>query len=68
MAAKKYLKYSFKVIDRFIIYFILIHAPELQIGLADGSELNFDQCFQHFNVKKKYMRRVLIDLNLNAEY
>ena len=29
MAAKKYLKYSFKVIDRFIIYFILIHAPEL---------------------------------------
>ena len=39
--------------------------PELEIGLADGSELNFDQFFLQFNAKKK---RVLLDLNLNAEY
>ena len=39
--------------------------PELEIGLADGSELNFDQFFLQFNAKKK---RVLLGLNLNAEY
>ena len=43
--------------------------PELDIGVVDGGELNFDQSFLQFNVKKKiYMRRVLLDLTLNAEY
>ena len=43
--------------------------PELKIGLLDGGELNFDQSFMQFNVKKKkYRRRVLLDLALNAEY
>ena len=27
--------------------------PELEIGLVDGCELNFNQCFLKFNVKKK---------------
>ena len=27
--------------------------PELVIGLADASELNFDQYFLEFNAKKK---------------
>ena len=27
--------------------------PELEIGLVDGGELNFDQAFLQFNVKKK---------------
>ena len=27
--------------------------PELNIGLVDGGELNFDQSFLQFNVKKK---------------
>ena len=27
--------------------------PELDIGLADGGELNFDESFLQFNVKKK---------------
>ena len=27
--------------------------PELEIELADVSELNFDQSFQQFNAKKK---------------
>ena len=27
--------------------------PEPDIGLADGGELNFNQSFLHFNVKKK---------------
>ena len=42
--------------------------PELEIRLADGSELNFDQTFLQFNAKKKYLRRVVLVLNLNAEY
>ena len=42
--------------------------PELEIGLVDVSELNFDQSLLQFNAKKKLMRRVLLDLNLNAEY
>ena len=42
--------------------------PERDIGLADG-ELNFDKSFLQFNGKKKiYMRRVLLDLTLQAEY
>ena len=35
--------------------------PELEIGLADEGELNFDQYFQQFNGKKIYA-------NWNAEY
>ena len=27
--------------------------PELEIGLVDGGELNFNQSFLKFNVKKK---------------
>ena len=27
--------------------------PELDIGLVDGGELNFDQSFLQFNVRKK---------------
>ena len=27
--------------------------PELDIGLVDGDEFNFDQSFLQFNVKKK---------------
>ena len=42
--------------------------PELDIGLVDGDKLNFDQFFLQFNAQKKYMRRVLLDLTLNAEY
>ena len=52
MAATKYVKHLFKVTDRFIIYLILIH-PELEIGVADGSEWNFDQSLLQFNAKKK---------------
>ena len=42
--------------------------PELDKGLVDGDELNFDQSFLQFNAKKNYMRTVLLDLTLNAEY
>ena len=49
MAAKKYIKHLFKVIDRFIIYLML----ELDTGLVDVGEFNFDQSFLQFNVKKK---------------
>ena len=41
--------------------------PELEIGLVDGGELNFNQSFLKFNVKKKYRQRVILDLTLNAE-
>ena len=27
--------------------------PELEIGLGDGDELNFNQSFLKFNIKKK---------------
>ena len=50
MAATKYVEHLFKVIDRFIIYLILIH-PELEIEVADGGELNFDQSLLQFNAK-----------------
>ena len=40
--------------------------PKLQIGLVDGGELNFNQHFLKFNIKKKIQARV--DLTLNAEY
>ena len=43
--------------------------PELEIGLFEGGELNFDQSFLQFNVKKNiYMQIVHLDLTLNAEY
>ena len=42
--------------------------PQLEIGLVDDRELNFDQSFLQFNAKKKYMQRVLLNLNLNVEY
>ena len=41
---------------------------ELEIGLVDKGELNFNQSFLKFNVIKKYRRRVVINLTLNAEY
>ena len=41
---------------------------ELEIGLADGSGLNFDQSFLQFNTKKKIYAKSFLDLNLNAEY
>ena len=43
---------------------------ELEIGLADVSELNFDQDLScsRLQKKKKKIRRALLDLNLNAEY
>ena len=44
--------YLFLVTDRFIIYLMVIHAW-LDIGLVDRGELNFDQFFLQFNVKKK---------------
>ena len=40
---------------------------ELEIGLVDWGELNFNQSFLRFNVKKKYRRTVILDLTLNAE-
>ena len=43
--------------------------PELENGLVDGDELNFNQSFLKFNVKKKkYRRRVILDLTLIDEY
>ena len=42
---------------------------ELEIGFVDGGELNFNQSFLQFNVKKKkYRRGDFLDLTLNAEY
>ena len=33
--------------------------PELEIGLVDGGEFNFDQSFLQFNVNKTYVRRFI---------
>ena len=43
---------------------------ELKIGLANVSELNFDQSFPQFNAKKKnkWEEFFYLDLNLNAKY
>ena len=42
-----------------VLWFILFrYMPELEIGIAYGSELNFDQSF---------LRIVLLGLNLNTE-
>ena len=49
LAASKYVKHLFKVIDRYIIYLMLILVllimRELDVGLVDGVELNFDQSY-----------------------
>ena len=42
--------------------------PELEIGLVDGSELNFNQSFLQFNVKKKIQVRSSSRFDYNAEY
>ena len=42
--------------------------PELEMGLVNGSELNCNQYFLQFNVKKKMQARFLLDLTLNTEY
>ena len=43
--------------------------PELQIGIADGAKLNFNQSFLKFNVKEKTTGEgIILDLTLNAEY
>ena len=47
--------------------------PEPEIGLADVSKLNWSRSLLQYNAKikkknKKKMQRVLLDLNLNAEY
>ena len=36
--------------------------PELGIGLADGGELNFNQSFLNFNVKKKNTGEELLSI------
>ena len=41
---------------------------ELQIGLVDEGELNFDQSFMQLMYIKICMERVLLDLALNEEY
>ena len=43
---------------------------EVKIGLADVSELNFDQSFLQFNARKKNKCEEFfyLDLNLNAKY
>ena len=50
-----------------MIYLMLIYA-RTWVGLVDGGEMDFDQSFRQFNVKTKFMRRVFLDLTLNAEY
>ena len=44
--------------------------PETEIGLDDVSESNWSGNLMQYNAKKKkkQMRRILLDLNLNAEY
>ena len=36
--------------------------PELGIGLVDGGELNFNQSFLNFNVKKKNTGEELLSI------
>ena len=40
--------------------------PELDIGLVDGAELNIDQSFLHFNVKKKLYAKSSSRFHLNT--
>ena len=42
--------------------------PELDVRVVDWGELNFDQSFLQFNVKEKYIQRVLLNLTLNVAY
>ena len=42
--------------------------PELNIRVVDGGELKFDQSFLQFDVKEKYIQRVLLNLTLNVAY
>ena len=65
--SKKYVKRLFKVIDRFIVYFILIHAGTRD-RTANESELNLVDLSCSLMQEKKYVQRVLLDLNLCAEY
>ena len=37
--------------------------PELEIGLANGSEFSFDQSSCSLMQRRKYLRRILLDLN-----
>ena len=55
---------TIKVVDRFIIYLMLMQ-PELEIGLVDGGELNFNQSFLKFIVKKEIHVK---SYSVNAEY
>ena len=41
---------------------------ELDVGLVDEGELNYNQSFVKFNVRKECRQRVILDLTLNAEY
>ena len=36
-----------------MLILVLVIMRELDVGLVDGVELNFDQSYQQFNVKKK---------------
>ena len=55
MDAKKYVKHLKWLTGlKFTFY---CHMPELEIGLADGDELNSSQPFLQFNVKKKIQAR-----------
>ena len=45
------MEHLIKVTDMLIIY--LLNMLELDIGLVDGGESNFDESFLQFNVKKK---------------
>ena len=42
--------------------------PELQRGLADDGELNFNQSFLKCDVNKKIQANIIFDLTLNAKY
>ena len=42
--------------------------PELEIGFVDGDELNFDQSFLQFNVKKEIYAKSSSRFDFNAEY
>ena len=50
--SKKYVKRLFKVIDGFIVYFILTHAGTRD-RTANESELNFGRSSLQFNAREK---------------
>ena len=49
-----------------INYLVCELGNEFEIALTDGGELNFGKSFLDFNVKKKYMQK--ITLTVNIEY